>query len=52
LLHVVTLCVLVSFLLRQKDLATDQASDLSHVCPRRHCNCYADMIFNEFKTRL
>ena len=31
--HVVALCVLVGFLLRQKGLAADRASDLSNVCP-------------------
>jgi nitroimidazol reductase NimA-like FMN-containing flavoprotein (pyridoxamine 5'-phosphate oxidase superfamily) len=39
----------VGFLLREKRLTADRTSDLSNICPGRHRNNYADMIFNGFK---
>lgn len=52
MLNVIALFVLVSFLLRQKGLAADRAPELGNVAPGCHCNCYADMIFNEFKAQV
>jgi uncharacterized protein len=51
LFHVVTLGVLFHFLPSQKNLATDRAPDLGNIRFGCHYNFYADMIFNEFKSR-